>query len=187
MILVIDNNDSFTYNIVELLRNITKENVSVIRINELDINCINKYEHIILSPGPGVPNDYPLMFEILERYDDTKSILGICLGHQTICQYYGGELANMKKVLHGVKSKIECDNNSLLFNGIKSMEVGRYHSWYVKSLPKNLIATAFDEHGILMGVEHKNKKVYGIQFHPESYITQKGGLILHNFIYGISK
>lgn len=186
MILLIDNDDSFTYNVVQLLRKVSKKPIAVQRGCETRISDAARYHHIIFSPGPGLPNDFPIMKDILERYDSTKSILGICLGHQAICQYYGGTLRNLPHVVHGVASDLICQPASVLFKGISSMTVGRYHSWVADSLPDVLRVTATDEAGLIMGVEHTAKRVYGIQFHPESYITQEGATILQNFLHGVS-
>lgn len=186
MILLIDNNDSFTYNVVELLKKVTPTPIHVKKGTELRCREAAQYDHILFSPGPGLPDDFPIMREILEQYDATKPILGICLGHQAICQYYGGTLINLPEVAHGVESEIRCNPESLLFRNIHTLRVGRYHSWAAASLPDTLRITATDSSGLIMGMEHVSKRIYGIQFHPESYITQNGEQILRNFIYGIS-
>lgn len=187
MILLIDNNDSFTYNVVELLRQVTTQQVVVLKSHALTVEQVESYDTIILSPGPGLPDDFPILAQILRQYDDHKRILGICLGHQTICQYYGGRLINLPQVMHGVESEIECDPNSLLFNGMNVITVGRYHSWAATDIPPTLKITATDQDGTVMAVEHRTKQVFGLQFHPESFITLRGKQILKNFIDGAAK
>lgn len=182
MVLLIDNNDSFTYNVVQLLRSVSDTEISVRRADELQGSDAERFDHIIFSPGPGLPDDFPIMREVLKRYDSSKSILGICLGHQAICQYYGGKLRNMSDVRHGVESELVCQPTSVLFRGVRSMRVGRYHSWVVDSLPEDLWVTATDSRGEIMGVEHTSKRVYGVQFHPESYITEDGSAIFKRFL-----
>lgn len=181
MILLIDNNDSFTYNITETLRSITSQKVEVVRHDRVNMQQVAGYDKIIFSPGPSVPQEYPVMEEILRLYGDTVPILGICLGFQAICLHYGGSLVNMEKVIHGVPSLIRCAENSVLFKGIEQTTVGRYHSWIVGDLPDELKITAATTDGIIMAVEHRSKPVYGVQFHPESYISTDGRKILKNF------
>lgn len=187
MILLIDNNDSFTYNVVELVRQIGDIRLVVVKSSDVDIEEIEKYNSIIFSPGPGLPNDFPVMKQILSRYDHTKRILGICLGHQAICEYYGASLINLSTVMHGVESEIFCDKESVLFSGVGSTIVGRYHSWVATNIPPDLKITAVDKESMVMAVEHRTKNVFGIQFHPESYITHEGKQILKNFIYGATR
>lgn len=187
MILLIDNNDSFTYNVVELLRRVTPQSVVIIKSDELSIEQVEEYDIIIFSPGPGLPDDYPIIGKVLDRYDSHKRILGICLGHQAICEHYGGRLVNLSKVMHGVESRIECDPGSVLFSGITTTTVGRYHSWAATDIPPLLKITALDHQGTVMAVEHRCKQVFGLQFHPESFITLQGEQILKNFIYGATK
>lgn len=186
MILLVDNNDSFSHNVLQLLHEATDRPVVMCPSNNFTVDYVARFDHIIFSPGPGLPDDFPAMREILSTYDATKSILGICLGHQTICQYYGGRLTKLNEVFHGVASDIDCDPRSLLFGGVDKMTVGRYHSWVAQDLPPSLRITATDAQGTIMAVEHTSKRVYGVQFHPESYITKGGVAILRNFINGIS-
>lgn len=181
MILLIDNNDSFTYNITEMLRNITSQQVEVIRHGRVNMRQVAGYDKIIFSPGPSVPQEYPVMEEILRLYGDTIPILGICLGFQAICLHYGGSLVNTETVIHGVPSLIRCTETSVLFQGIGQTTVGRYHSWIVRDLPGALKITATTTDGIIMAVEHSSKPVYGVQFHPESYMSTDGWKILKNF------
>lgn len=182
MILLIDNNDSFTYNIVEMIRQITANEIVVVRSDMIDVGDVEKYEKIIFSPGPGLPRDFPIMWQIIDRYKTTKPILGICLGHQAICEYFGAKIERLDHALHGVDSTIVCDNSSMLFKDITSMTVGRYHSWTSRQVSEPLHITATDSDGNVMAVEHSTLPIYGVQFHPESYISQGGRIVFENFI-----
>ncbi len=182
MILIIDNNDSFTYNIAEMLRNITDEKIDIIKHDNADISAVARYNRIIFSPGPSLPQEYPVMERILRAYGNTIPILGICLGYQAICLHYGGKLVNTGKVMHGVPSPINCESRSLLFKGIRKTTVGRYHSWIACDIPSQLKITATTGDGLPMAVEHVCMPVYGVQFHPESYMSEDGELIFKNFI-----
>lgn len=182
MILLIDNNDSFSHNVLQMLRGVALQPIVIESSSTLTVGDVERFEHIVFSPGPGLPIDFPLMGEILEKYDREKSILGICLGHQAICQHYGGRLRNLDEVLHGVRSTINCEPDSLLFDAIDTMIVGRYHSWVADYVGVDLRVTATDGCGAIMAVEHRTKRVYGVQFHPESYITQGGEQIFRNFL-----
>jgi anthranilate synthase/aminodeoxychorismate synthase-like glutamine amidotransferase len=182
MILIVDNNDSFTFNIVESVRSVTKIPFTVVKSSNLSIEEVSKYQMIILSPGPSLPKDFPILNAILETYHTQKPILGICLGHQAICSFFGAKLVQSDEVIHGFDSVIETDPDSILFKGFDQMTVGRYHSWYALDIPPILKITARDSEGIVMGVEHQSLPVYGVQFHPESYITQYGNQIIKNFI-----
>ena len=164
---------------------IFRSNLVVQRHSQISISNLDIYDKIILSPGPSLPKDYPIIKDILDVYSYTKPILGICLGHQAICEYFGGEIFHIGQVVHGERSQIDCDSKSLLFRGFSKFIVGRYHSWAVSNLPKELKIVAKDSNGIIMGVEHVNRRIYGVQFHPESYITINGASILKNFIYDI--
>lgn len=182
MILLVDNYDSFTYNIVDLLRTSTSRTIHVLNSSQLSLEAIHPYSHIIFSPGPGLPSDFPIMNDILDAYDEYKSILGICLGHQAICSHYGATLYHLDTVFHGVQSRIQCVPDSHLFVSKKTMTVGRYHSWAIKDIPASLKITAYDDQGIVMAVEHRSKRVYGVQFHPESYMTVNGYKIFQHFL-----
>lgn len=184
-ILVVDNSDSFTYNIVQLLRRVTDAPIAVRNSHTLTLPEVELFSHLVFSPGAGVPNEYPIMSDILNRYDNDKSILGICLGHQAICQHYGALLYNLPQVFHGVPSAIRCSSQSQLFRGLEQMTVGRYHSWVAQALPTCLKATATDAEGHVMAVEHLTKSLFGVQFHPESYITVQGEHIVKNFLDAI--
>ncbi len=183
-LLIIDVFDSFTYNLMHICEKYVK-NVEVIRINNIDISLIEKFEKIIISPGPGLPSDYPILFDILEHYFKRKDILGICLGCQTIASFFGLELLNLKSVMHGKKTIInQLNNDKYLYKNIpKKFNVGRYHSWVVeKSNTKDLIVTSIDKHSHIMSLKHKTYKLRGIQYHPESILTDYGEGIIKNWI-----
>ena len=184
-ILVIDNYDSFTYNLVHYLEDLNCE-VTVYRNDEFDIEEIKNFDKILLSPGPGVPDEAGLLKEVIRTYAATKSILGVCLGQQAIGEVFGGSLVNLEKVYHGVATNINIlvDNESL-FDGLeKQIEVGRYHSWVVNTtdFPDVLEITSVDENGQIMSLRHKNYDVRGVQFHPESVLTPYGKKILENWV-----
>lgn len=182
-IFVVDNYDSFTYNLVHILRDLNC-NVEVKRNDDFDLNDIKKYKYILLSPGPGIPEESGLLKKVIEKYHTTKSILGVCLGMQAIGEVFGGEIENLKNVYHGVETGVKIIDHEKLFIDIpKNILVGRYHSWVVKyPLPNCLKATSFDNNGHLMSLRHKRYKVYGVQFHPESILTNYGKNILQNWI-----
>jgi len=183
-ILVIDNYDSFTYNLVHYLEDLNCE-VTVYRNDEFDIDEIAHFDKILLSPGPGIPDEAGLLKAVIAKYAPTKSILGVCLGQQAIGEVFGGTLSNLDKVYHGVSSMVKTSvNDELLFEGLgNEFEVGRYHSWVVDaSLPEDLEATSFDENGQVMSLRHKTFDVRGVQFHPESVLTPNGKRILENWL-----
>jgi anthranilate synthase component 2 len=185
-ILVIDNYDSFTYNLVHYLEDLNCE-VTVYRNDEFDIDEISGFYKILLSPGPGIPDEAGLLKAVIAKYAPTKSILGVCLGQQAIGEVFGGTLSNLDKVYHGVSSMVKTVvDNELLFEGLgNEFEVGRYHSWVVDaSLPESLEATSFDENGQVMSLRHKTFDVRGVQFHPESVLTPNGKRILENWVRG---
>jgi anthranilate synthase component 2 len=183
-ILVIDNYDSFTYNLVHYLEDLDCE-VTVYRNDEFDIDEIAIFDKILLSPGPGIPDEAGLLKEVIRKYAPTKSIFGVCLGQQAIGEVFGGTLSNLDKVYHGVATLVKTVvNDELLFDGLgNEFEVGRYHSWVVDAnLPDVLEATSFDENGQVMSLRHKTYDVRGVQFHPESVLTPNGKKILENWI-----
>jgi anthranilate synthase component 2 len=183
-ILVIDNYDSFTYNLVHYLQDLGCD-VTVKRNDQLTLNEVEPYDKIVLSPGPGIPDEAGLLKPIIKRYASTKSILGVCLGQQAIGEVFGGTLINLDTVFHGVATKIEITvDDEVIFNGMeKSLEVGRYHSWVVNpKLPEVLEATSFDENGQVMSLRHKVYDVKGVQFHPESVLTPNGKQMLENWL-----
>ncbi|PVX47136.1 anthranilate synthase component 2 [Flavobacterium sp. 103] len=183
-ILVIDNYDSFTYNLVHYLEDLDCE-VTVYRNDEFDIDEISGFDKILLSPGPGIPDEAGLLKAVITKYAPTKSILGVCLGQQAIGEVFGGTLSNLDKVYHGVATLVKTSvNDELLFEGLgNEFEVGRYHSWVVDAnLPDVLEATSFDENGQVMSLRHKTYDVRGVQFHPESVLTPNGKKILENWL-----
>ena len=183
-ILVIDNYDSFTYNLVHYLQDLDCE-VVVKRNDKITLNAVDQFHKILLSPGPGVPDEAGLLKPIIKRYAANKSILGVCLGQQAIGEVFGGSLENLSRVYHGVSTKIKLINSDeILYRNIpESFEVGRYHSWVVsKNLPAALIATAIDENGEIMSLKHREYDVRAVQYHPESILTEHGREILKNWI-----
>jgi anthranilate synthase component 2 len=185
-VLVIDNYDSFTYNLVYYIEKITGTRPSVFRNDEISLEEAGGYDKILLSPGPGVPVNAGICLDLIKRYAPTKSILGICLGHQAIGEAFGGKIFNLSQVYHGIATKVNITEFSdPLFINIPSPIIGgRYHSWVVSSdhLPECLIVTCKDETGIIMGISHKVYDVRGLQFHPESVLTEHGIDIIANWI-----
>jgi anthranilate synthase component 2 len=190
-ILVFDNYDSFTYNLVHLVEKITQQKVDVYRNDEIALEDVSAYDKIILSPGPGIPDEAGLLLPLIKMYAATKSILGVCLGHQAIGQAFGGKLTNLSTVYHGVATPInilhaaELSKQHVLFDGLPQViEVGRYHSWVVDAanFPIDLEVTAVDENGFIMGLQHKQYDVQGVQFHPESVLTPDGEKIIRNWL-----
>ncbi len=184
-ILVFDNYDSFTYNLVQLVGKITGLKADVYRNDQIELEKIGMYDKIILSPGPGIPEEAGSLLPLIKKYASTKSILGVCLGHQAIGEAFGGKLENLEHVYHGVATTCRIDNKNSLFYGLPDkIEVGRYHSWIVsdKGLPGELEVTARDEEGNIMGLQHRKYDVKGVQFHPESVLTPEGEKIIFNFL-----
>jgi anthranilate synthase component 2 len=188
-ILVFDNYDSFTYNLVHLVEQITGNRVDVYRNDELPLEKVKDYDKILLSPGPGVPSEAGLLLPLIKEYAATKSILGVCLGHQAIGEAFGGTLTNLSTVYHGIATPVQQITNegkhSRLFEGLaEEFVVGRYHSWVVdqENFPSDLQITAKEEHGYIMALEHKTYDVQGVQFHPESILTPDGAIILKNWL-----
>lgn len=185
-ILVFDNYDSFTYNLVHLVEKILPVKVDVYRNDQLPLEKIKEYDKIILSPGPGVPSEAGLLLPLIKEYAATKSILGVCLGHQAIGESFGGQLINLSKVYHGISTNCKINNGSSpLFKGLPTnFEVGRYHSWIVakENFPEELEITAEDDNGYIMALQHKKYDIQGVQFHPESVLTPQGESILKNWL-----
>jgi anthranilate synthase component 2 len=185
-IVVIDNYDSFTYNLVHAIKKITGLPVDVFRNDEIALSDLEKYDKIVLSPGPGIPEEAGLLLDIIKEFGPKKSMLGVCLGHQAIGEAFGGKLHNMNKVLHGVATPVTLTaNKSELFEGLPStFEVGRYHSWIVEkeNLPSCFEVTSYDSEGLIMSMQHKKYDVQGVQFHPESVLTPLGEEILKNWL-----
>ncbi len=183
-ILVIDNYDSFTYNLVHYLQDLGCE-VTVKRNDKLTLEEVDNYDKILLSPGPGIPDEAGLLKPIIKAYGATKSILGICLGQQAIAEVYGGRIENLNKVYHGVSTAIErVGEDAVLYKGLaRELEVGRYHSWVVsKDLPKELISTSIDANGEIMSLRHVEYDVRAVQYHPESILTPEGKKLLKNWV-----
>ena len=181
---IIDNYDSFTYNLVHYLEDLKVE-VTVFRNDEFELLDIEKFEKILLSPGPGIPDEAGLLKEVIKKYAPTKSILGVCLGLQAIGEVFGGKLSNLEKVYHGVATKIFIKEKDSIFNNLPNeLYVGRYHSWVLsnKNIPIDLIITSTDENGQIMSLKHSVYDVRGVQFHPESILTVYGKQILKNWI-----
>lgn len=186
MILLIDNYDSFSYNLVQLAGSINPD-IVIIRNDELSFNEISALNpsHIILSPGPGYPKDAGICEEVIQSLAGKIPILGVCLGHQAICEVYGAEICHAKQLMHGKKSEIKIDGTCSIFLGLPDqMIAARYHSLVAKkdSIPSQLQIIGEDENGEVMAVKHKEYEVYGVQFHPESMMTPKGSVILENFL-----
>ncbi len=185
-LLVIDNYDSFTYNLVHILEAIGTYQVEVKRNDVVDAAYALQCDKIVLSPGPGVPSEAGNMLEIIQSVATHKPLLGVCLGHQAITENFGGELLNLPKVYHGIegqliRTEVECP----ILKGIdRKFQAGRYHSWVSekKSFPKELIVTSEDENGEIMSFKHESLPVYGVQFHPESIMTPNGRLMMENFL-----
>ncbi|MEX1203545.1 MAG: aminodeoxychorismate/anthranilate synthase component II [Ferruginibacter sp.] len=185
-ILVFDNYDSFTYNLVHLVEKILHYRVTVVRNDEIALEKVKDYDKIILSPGPGIPSEAALLLPLIKEYASNKSILGVCLGHQAIGESFGGSLINLDTVYHGVATDVSITVPSAkLFKGLPAnISVGRYHSWIIddKTLPKELEITALDHNGYIMAMQHKNYDVMGVQFHPESVLTPVGETIFRNWL-----
>lgn len=186
MILLIDNYDSFSYNLYQLVGALNSD-IRVVRNDKLTIPEIEalKPSHIIISPGPGRPIDAGICEEVISYFREKLPILGICLGHQAICEVFGAEITYAKKLMHGRVSSVHIANGSALFRGLPPIiDAGRYHSLAVacQSLPDELLVIAEDSNGEIMGVKHKDYEIYGVQFHPESILTPNGKSILENFL-----
>ncbi len=183
-LLIIDNYDSFTYNIVHAIRSLGFE-PDICRNDMIDIDDIERYDKIIISPGPGIPSEAGIVPEMLQRYATSKPILGICLGHQAIGERFGAKLKNLPNVYHGVKSTITLNQPDYLFEGLADrLDVGRYHSWVVSTdgFPDCLEILATSPDGEIMALRHREYDIRGVQFHPESILTPEGINILRNWI-----
>ena len=185
-ILVFDNYDSFTYNLVHLVEKIVDDTVEVHRNDQIPLEDIKRFDKIILSPGPGLPRDAGLLLPLIKEYAATKSILGVCLGHQAIGEAFGGKLVNLSTVFHGVATPLRITNpESPVLQGLTGeVEVGRYHSWVVSDelFPETLEVTARDDNNYIMALQHKTFDVQGVQFHPESVLTPKGEQMMRNWL-----
>ena len=190
-ILVFDNYDSFTYNLVHVVKQLGYTDIEVHRNDKIALADIARFDKIILSPGPGVPSESGILLDVIKAYAPTKPILGVCLGEQAIGEAFGARLINLPEVHHGVSSEVKIVEYDYIFNGIippleseGTIEVGRYHSWAVsrEDFPACLQITALDENGIIMALKHREYDTHGVQFHPESVLTPKGVDIMRNFL-----
>ncbi len=190
-ILLLDNYDSFTYNLVHMVEKITGKIPTVFRNDEISIEAIDSYDMIMLSPGPGVPDEAGILKEVIARYAGKKPIFGVCLGLQAIVEVFGGEIINMDEVYHGVATEMRVtDPSSIIFKGIpETFLAARYHSWIASKnhLPNQLEITAIDEEGGIMAIQHKEFNIAAVQFHPESILTEVGEQIVANFIKEVGK
>ncbi len=183
-IAIIDNYDSFTYNLAHLVKELGAE-VTVLRNDKFDIADLEHYDKLILSPGPGIPSEAGLLMDTIKAYAGKKPMLGVCLGHQAIGEAFGASLTNLSEVFHGVATEGEQLANDPIFAGLpQRITMGRYHSWVVSrdALPDCLEITALSDEGQIMGLRHKNFDIHGIQFHPESVLTPDGRTIVDNFL-----
>jgi anthranilate synthase component 2 len=184
-ILVLDNYDSFVYNLVHYIKQLGYTEVDVYRNDKIALPDVAKYDKILLSPGPGIPKESGIMLDLIKQYAETKSIMGVCLGHQAIAESFGGALENMDEVLHGVGNKMEVVAEDSIYNELPtSFEVGRYHSWQVKkdTLGDVFKLTGVDENGNVMSMRHKSLDLVGVQYHPESVLTEHGLKIIENWL-----
>lgn len=183
-LLILDNYDSFTYNIAHAMRELGVC-PDVVRNDRISLEAVDDYDKIIVSPGPGVPSEAGILPLMLKTYVSTKSILGVCLGHQAIAECFGASLINLEEVYHGVRSEINVVGSDYIFEGLPDrFPVGRYHSWVVdpKTLPSDLTVTAISDDGAVMALRHRAFDVHGVQFHPESILTPDGMLMLRNWL-----
>ena len=184
-ILVFDNYDSFTYNLVHYLEQVSDAQVDVFRNDKIGLDAISAYDKILLSPGPGIPSEAGILMDVIRKYAPVKSILGVCLGQQAIGEVFGGKLVNLERVFHGVATEMRITKDDVIFKGIpKTFKAGRYHSWVVdkENFPDTLEITAEDESGLIMGLRHKKYDVRGVQFHPESILTEHGLKMIENWV-----
>ena len=184
---IIDNYDSFTYNLAHLVKELGAE-VDVLRNDKFELEELEKYDKIILSPGPGIPEEAGLLLEVIRTYAGRKPILGVCLGEQAIGQAFGGKLTNLSEVFHGIQTTVKTKNKDYIFSGLPTeIPVGRYHSWVVdtEGFPEELVITAISSEGQIMALKHREYDVHGIQFHPESVLTPDGKQIVGNWLKGV--
>jgi anthranilate synthase component II len=186
-VLVFDNYDSFTYNLVQMIERILDTKVDVVKNDQITLEEINQYDKIVLSPGPGIPEEAGILLDLIKEYAPKKSILGVCLGQQAIAEAFGGSLINLTEIYHGVATSAELvKNDTKIFKDLSSgLEVGRYHSWVVsrENFPEELEITAIDKDGMIMALQHRIYDVHGVQFHPESILTPQGEIIIKNFLF----
>ncbi|MDY4281134.1 MAG: anthranilate synthase component II [[Pasteurella] mairii] len=183
-LLIINNHDSFTYNLVDLIRRLQTP-FQVINVEDAHSKAVENFSHILISPGPDIPTSYPQLFEILEKYHKKRTFLGVCLGHQTLCQFFGATLYNLAPVRHGQAHRLKVRSKSPLFLQLpEQFQIGLYHSWAVSTqhFPADLEITATCEQDLIMAVQHKTLPLYGVQFHPESYMSEYGKELLGNWL-----
>ena len=184
-ILIFDNYDAFTYNLLHAVKSLGYSDVDVIRNDRIDLASVEQYDKMILSPGPGLPEEAGLLIPLIRQYAATKSILGVCLGHQAIGEVFGAKLVNIPFVFHGVQTPAQIIAADYLFTGLpEEILVGRYHSWIVskENFPDDLEITAVDKAGDIMALKHRRLDVHGVQFHPESILTPEGITIIEQFL-----
>jgi anthranilate synthase component 2 len=184
-ILVFDNYDSFTYNLVHCIEKIGEYELEVHRNDKIALNDINRFDKILLSPGPGLPAEAGILKELIQTYAPSKSILGVCLGQQAIAEVFGGKLLNLDTVYHGLATEMDVVQKDILFKGIPTkFKAGRYHSWVVDdhNFPAELEVTVKDSKGLVMGLRHRKFDVRGVQFHPESILTEHGEQMIRNWL-----
>lgn len=184
-ILVLDNYDSFTYNLVQMIEQIVNEKIDVFRNDKISLEEVDKYDKIILSPGPGIPEEAGILLDLIKKYAPTKSIFGVCLGQQAIAEAFGGTLINLSEIYHGVATESTQIKEHKIFKNLpETLEVGRYHSWAVnpENFPDELEITSVDKNGMIMSLKHKIYDIHAVQYHPESILTPKGKQILENFL-----
>ena len=185
-ILILDNYDSFTYNLVQYVEEELNQEIDVFRNDQISLDDVARYDLIILSPGPGVPAEAGIMPALLKRYAKEKVIFGVCLGHQAIGEAFGAELLNLDQVHHGIETSMtRTREDDVLFQGVpETFNAGRYHSWVIdpETLPEELVMTATGEYGGIMAVQHRDYPIFGVQFHPESIMTEHGRLMIRNLL-----
>ena len=184
-VLLIDNYDSFTYNLVHAIEAVIDKSITVRKNDQVSLEEIAAYNYLVLSPGPGLPDEAPNLKDIIRLYGPSKKILGVCLGLQAIGEVYGCQLINLDQVYHGMQSEATQMAESKILNGLpEKLLVGRYHSWVIdeETLVDDLVVTSRDGDGQIMSIEHKQHKVYGVQYHPESIMTPEGSALLANFL-----
>jgi anthranilate synthase component 2 len=184
-ILLLDNYDSFTYNLLHYLEKVSDATIEVVRNDKIVLDEVEKYDKIVLSPGPGLPEDAGLLMPLIDRFKHSKSILGVCLGHQALAMSFGGKLINLPQVVHGVATPISILSTHTIFKGLPSQfKVGRYHSWVIQQLdlPKELVCEAVDDSNNVMAFSHETLPLYGVQFHPESILTEYGLELISNWV-----
>jgi anthranilate synthase component II len=183
-VLLVDNNDSFTYNLVQMVREAPRAGCTVVPHNKIRLEEVAAFDKIIFSPGPGLPEEFPTMFDILKGYAEKKSILGVCLGHQAIAQHYGGTLKNLAFPLHGIRQKLAISKGVGILSGLpEDTYVGQYHSWVVERVPDEFEVTSHTPDDLIMSMIHRKFDIQGVQFHPESYMTSHGLQMIETWLH----